>query len=963
MTKSPFVILLCLLAVAANAQYTYIENPELFEENKWPARASFIFDTQETIRPIQSNPNYLLLNGDWLFQHSNTPEERPLGFYKNDFNIATWATIPVPGDWQMYAYDYPIYTNWKYPFKPDKPNVPRDFNPVGSYKKTFTLPQGWDKGTISLYFGGVNSCFFVWMNGEYVGYSEDSKLPSEFVIQDYLQSGENQIAVEVYKYCDGTYLEDQDMWRLSGIERDVYLYKWPEDQIFDFTVNATLDESYTNGKLEVEVVCPGSEDSYFELILKSAAGETVWQRKEFDTKGIKTYYGEITDVAKWSAAHPNLYTLHIRVKNARDELLQKIEQQVGFRSLEIIDGIFFINGDTALIKGVNRHEHDPHWGHAVGYTGNVVNEDSLRKDLALIKSLNFNAVRTAHYPNHPMFYDLCDELGLYVCDEANVEGHWYMMFKPFDNLAIDPDYHDAILTRIHNMYQRDKNHPCVIMWSVGNETGTGKTMVDAYKMLKYFDPNRPVFNERHFFLNTIKEKHSDFNGNMYAPIEKVAKIIKKDKERPFIWIEYAHAMGNSTGNFKDLWDFVRANPQVQGGFVWDWRDQGIWKTNEDGERFLAYGGHFEPKDVKYTGGLQGDGNFCANGVISADGKLHPGAYEMAHVQKGDFQSDKWKLHIAYPIKHDLSDFGGSLVVSKSTNGLKIQGEKKQIARIIPQASHSGNLPDTSFYNSSIFELEFNEKGRLQNYLMDGDTLISEFGLNFWRAPTDNDFGNGMPKRCSQWRDVSYKQQFLSMELVENFRDSIVVLARFQLPKNEMANITYTIFKTGQLKIELDMILAGKSEIPRIGSYLKLSVNQTNIEYGGFGPHENYIDRLSACRDDEFVLKVDKEQCPYIRPQEYGNRTNVIYLLSNELEIASHERFAFSAWSHSLWDLEEYPEKTGKTPIDIPRRDYIWLNIDHAQMGVGGDNSWGRKPYEQYMLKAGEYSYSYTISPR
>ena len=405
------------------AQYTYIEDPQLYKENVLPARAYFIFDTQEDVRHITQNPNYLMLNGDWSFHHSLTPETRPLDFYRNDFDAAGWDSLPVPGNWQLYGYDYPIYTNWKYPFKAQKPNVPRDFNPVGSYKRTFNLPKDWmpAKDEIILHFGGVNSCFFVWLNGQYLGYSEDAKLPTEFLASPHLKAGENQIAVEVYKYCDGTYLEDQDMWRLAGIERDVYLYKRTAINLGDFKVACDYNSANQTGSISLEIFTQGmtyTQSNYtIKVKLLNQDGEIVWQRiaeKNYAPNrwSYTSFIGEIRNVEYWSAQHPYLYTLDIALMNEENQLIQRVTPKVGFRSLEIHDGVFYVNGDTAVIKGVNRHEHDPLWGHAVGYTGNVFNEDSLRKDLLAIKSLNFNAVRTAHYPNHPMFYKLCDELGL-----------------------------------------------------------------------------------------------------------------------------------------------------------------------------------------------------------------------------------------------------------------------------------------------------------------------------------------------------------------------------------------------------------------------------------------------------------------------------------------------------------------------------------------------------------------------
>lgn len=958
MHKFIFSFLLALLGQFLFAQYSYIEDPQVFEENKLPARAYFIFDNQNEIRGIADNSNYLLLNGLWKFYHANTPEERPKDFYQKSFDVSSWSEIPVPGDWQMYGYDYPIYTNWKYPFKPNQPNVPRDFNPVGSYKHSFDLPEDWNlqENDIFIHFGAVNSCFFFWLNGNYIGYSEDSKLPSEFLLNEFLVEGNNELSVEVYRYCDGSYLEDQDMWRLSGIERDVFLIKQPKVYIEDYSVVASLDSTYKHGLWKLNLQIYNNQllaNNNLHLQLFNAQNELVWTRHHtldnINTDASFSFSGQIPNVQTWSAASPNLYTLQIQISNPFNEILQNIQQKVGFKKLEIKDGIFYINGDTALIKGVNRHEHDPHWGHAVGYTGNVFNVDSMRKDLELIKSLNFNAVRTAHYPNHPAFYELCNELGIYVCDEANVEAHWYMMLKPFNNLVRDPEFKNAVLSRIYNMYERDKNQPSIIMWSVGNENGTGPTLVEAYQMLKSLDLERPVFNERHFFLNAIKEKHSDFNGHMYVPTEKVKKIITKDQERPFIWIEYAHAMGNSTGNFKDLWDFVRSEAQVQGGFIWDWRDQGIWKTNEVGQSYLAYGGHFEPKGTKGLGGLQGDGNFCANGVISADSKLHPAAYEIAYVQGLD--EEPKPLTQAF-VSNDYGNklyAGESLKTENNDGNLIISGGLKTI--------------DEQTLEDKTFSISFNKEGRLLNYVINGDSIITEFGLNFWRAPTDNDFGNGMPKRCKDWRTASLNQAFSGLKILSKNEDSILIEAGFVLPKQEIAKVIYKILNSGELTISLEMNLKGKSEIPRIGTYCKLSASQTEINYWGLGPNENYIDRKSASIYKKHSLNVQEQAFPYIRPQEYGNRTQNRALVTDELIITSIDSFSFSAWKHSLWDVEEFPSKQGKTVLDIPNRNYVWLNVDLGQTGVGGNNSWGAKPYDIYTLYPGYYTFSYTVSPK
>lgn len=968
--KSVLSFLMVLLFFCSFSQNNYIQNARLFEENKEPACAYFTVhqSNEEFLKCLApetrlEGKNYLLLNGDdWLFHHAENPAQRPVDFYKTDYNTSNWKTLPVPGNWQMYGYDYPIYTNWKYPFKPNKPYVPQDFNPVGSYVKTFELNSDWsaEKNQIFLHFGGVNSCFFVWLNGRYVGYSQDSKLPAEFDITKLAKTGQNKLAVEVYRYCDGTYLEDQDMWRVSGIERDVYIYKTPKLRIQDFKVEAQLDETYKNGLLNVKIQTENHayQNQNFKVLaeLVDKGGNIVWN--DFARIGTKIesanernyqqihFSSQLNNVKAWSAEQPNLYTLQLTLQDEAGAMLMTTGAKIGFTKTEIKNGIFYINGEIAEVKGVNRHEHDPHWAHAVGYSDKAFNIAQMREDLLLMKSLNINAVRTAHYPNHPAFYDLCNELGLYVCDEANVEAHWYMMLKPFQNLPRDPQFKDAILSRIKNMYERDKNHPSIIMWSVGNENGTGKTMVEAYRMLQELDPNRPVFNERHFFLNFFLKKHSDFNGHMYAPISKVQKLIKKDKDKPFIWIEYAHAMGNSTGNFADLWQFIRSEERVQGGFIWDWRDQGLWTKNEKGEPFLGYGGHFEPEGVYH------DGNFCANGIISADGKIKPGALEVKYVH------------------------GNHVIPTK---------EKEQTLIITTPSSCNIEIADEEnilVFNSQFFSLKLDKQsGKLVNFIKNNDTVFIEGPTaNFWRAPTDNDFGNSMHTKQLYWKTAASSSKLESLNY-SKAEDYILVETQYLLPKRG-GNYTfnYKIYENGLIVTDILYDLRKSNDIPRIGSYMILPKNKTQVIYSGNGPHENYADRKASAFQQfgtKLTLDIKEQEMPYIRPQEYGNRTEVNYvkLFSPESELLKTKiegyTFNFSAWNHSLWDLDEEIEKSklldignfkkgGKTPLDIPVRDYIWVNIDYRQRGLGGDNSWGRKPYDQYLLKKGKYSLSYTI---
>jgi beta-galactosidase/beta-glucuronidase len=621
----------------------------------------------------------------------------------------------------------------------------------------------------------------------------------------------------------------------------------------------------------------------------------------------------------------------LTILDENENIIQNIRQPIGFKKQEIKDGVFYVNNEVAEIRGVNRHEHDARFAHAVGHSEFAFNRTDMIEDLLLIKSLGFNAVRTAHYPNHPMFYELCDSLGLWVCDEANVEAHFYMMFRPFRNITKDPNYREAIKERIYNMYQRDKNFTSIIMWSVGNENGTGKTMVEAYDMLKSLDTLRPVFNERHFFLNLIKKKHSDFNGNMYAKPENVKKIVKKDKEKPFIWIEYAHAMGNSTGNFTDLWEFIRSEPKVQGGFIWDWRDQGLWTKNSEGIPFLGYGGHFEPKGVRH------DGNFCANGVISADGKLHPAAYEIQYVHQNPTSNNSSKQKFA-PEKIEPELNTSTLALTKNDNIIKVTHPE--------------------------FEAEWTNKGKLKSYKINNEEIIQGFGLNFWRASTDNDFGNRMPKKAKRWRKVTENQLFYKVKSITESAEGIQIVALYKLPKGKKGVVTYQLSNNGELNFNFDLPLKSKNDIPRVGSYLILNQNQSVVTYNGNGPHENYSDRKASANFGTYNLDISSQEIPYIRPQEYGNRTEVSLVNFPNFQITpTLSPINFSAWNHSLWQIDEFPKKTGLVPIDVKPAEFIWANFDLAQRGLGGDNSWGRKPYKQYLLKNGRYNWEYKLIPK
>ena len=647
------------------------ENPAVFNINKEEPRATFFaFETEELA--LSNNPeessNYKSLNGAWKFHWSENSESRPYYFYKEDYDLRNWDEIPVPANWQLHDYGYPIYVNhpyeWadaRYPFTeldngPEPPRIPRNYNPVGSYRRDFEIPENWDGKEVFLHFGGVSSAMYVWVNEQLVGYSQDSKTPATFKLTSYLRPGSNSLAVEVYRWSDGAYLECQDFWRMSGITRDVYLYARPKVHIADFWAKSQLINKYTDGHLHLHVdvntkaLTEGA--AKLEVSLKDGAN-TVFESSQDVTPsegGITSLSLEdiLPNIKPWTAETPNLYTLHLNLKAADGTLLEATSIKTGFRTVEIKEGQLLVNGKAIYLKGTNLHEHHPETGH-------VVDEETMRKDLELMKKFNINAVRTSHYPQPEYWYDLCDEYGIYLVDEANIESHG--MYYGEKSLAKKEPWKEAHVDRMKNMFERDKNRPSVIIWSMGNEAGNGINFYASYDWLKENDETRPVQYER-----SELEPNTDIFVPMYAYIPHIEKYAQGNPERPLIMCEYTHAMGNSNGNLQDYWDVIEKYPSLQGGFIWDWVDQGLTKENEDGEKFFAYGGDYGPE------GTPTDDNFLANGVVSSDRTPHPALWEVKKVYQNigfdavDLSKGQIRVHNKFSFI-DLSgfDFSWSLL--------------------------------------------------------------------------------------------------------------------------------------------------------------------------------------------------------------------------------------------------------------------------------------------------------------
>jgi beta-galactosidase len=1026
---------LCLLAISTAPSQTGPEdweNPAVVHVGTEAPRATFVPypDAASALRLApRESPRYLSLNGSWKFHWSPRPADRPLDFWKPTTDVSGWKETPVPSNWMFQGYDIPIYVNMSYEFasNPKPPFVPHDHNPVGSYRRTFTVPADWAGMDVYLHFGAVKSFFYVWINGEKVGFSKDSKTPAEWNITRFLRPGENVLAAEVYRWSDGSYLECQDFWRLAGIERDVYLFAAPKVRIRDYEVRAGLDGARQNGRLGVTVELGGDLGAgvappSISLTLLDGAGKRVLSANRpagptGDSPAVVRFEASLERVARWSAETPSLYRIVLELKDARGRILEAVTSKIGFRTSEIRNGQLLVNGAAVLLKGVNRHEHDP-------LTGHVISEESMRRDIELMKQSNINAVRTCHYPDDPRWYELCDEYGLYLVDEANIESHG--MGYGEKSLAKDPAWGPAHLDRIARMVERDKNHPSVIIWSLGNEAGDGINFENAYAWLKKRDPSRPVQYER-----AGLRPHTDIYCPMYESIENMVKALAEIPNRPLIQCEYAHSMGNSTGNLQDYWDAIESHDQLQGGFIWDWVDQGYAAKNAKGEPFWAFGGDYGPADVP------SDQNFCCNGLVAPDRTPHPALFEVKKVYQFvkfvavDPAAGQVELRNRYDFTGlERFDLDWDLAASGKTLG---SGEFRTPA-VAPHASSVVRLPlprfapepgREYFLNVSLrareaspgipkghvvaseqfplpaaaaavaaaepalpplfvedgprslrvagrdFSIRFDRlTGEMDSFIHDGHELIaSGVEPNFWRAPTDNDFGNQMPRRLAVWRQASLYRELRTLEAREPGPGRVTVTVVYGLAGGQATqSLEYVIDGDGRIVLRSTLDLRSETklpELPRIGLKMALPSAFDRLQWFGRGPFENYRDRKTAA----FVGLHETtavEPCPYVSPQEYGNRSDTRWLAVRDREgrgllISGDPVFEFSA--HPFWpeDLTQV-SRGSKHPPEVQKRDFVCLTLDHAQMGVGGDDSWGARVHPQYLLPAKDYSFVLTLRP-
>jgi len=1023
------------------------ENPAIFNINKEKPHANFIpFRTVEEALSLDKKASvfYKSLNGTWKFNWVRKPADRPVDFYKPGYDVSGWDEIPVPSNWEIQGYGIPIYVNHQYEFAdykapvseeikfiddiyPANPGqVPHDYNPVGSYRTSFSVPGYWDGRQVFIHFGAVKSAFYLWVNGHKVGYSQGSKTPAEWDITPYLVEGENVLAAEVYRWSDGSYLECQDFWRISGIERDVYIYSSPKVRIRDFFVVTDLDDKYENATLELEVDLENHVDKLrsgnceveyrlYDKNKKLVAGDSREAKINRWEELTLVFSKGIIRPDKWTAETPNLYTLVIILKNDKGELIETVSHRTGFREVELINTLFCVNGVPVTIKGVNRHEHNQ-------YTGHVISEEQMVEEIKLMKRFNINAVRNSHYPAHPRFYELCDEYGLYITDEANIESHG--MYYGDHSLAKKPEWEAAHVDRMMRMVERTKNHPSVVVWSMGNEGGDGVNFTAGYKAIRERDPSRPIHYER-----AIMGDNTDIYCPQYPGVRTLENYLSERQPKTMIASEYSHAMGNSNGNLADLWEVInRSNEdQLQGGYIWDWIDQALVKKDENGTEFWAYGGD-------YGEGMPSDENFVCNGIISADLAPQPAMWEVKYAYQNvrfKKEGDGYRISNLHDFS-DLSDYEIGWTLSGNGKeiysgvlenfnleprsetlipgpapelnpvpgveyfldfsvrlkkpqpfrpaGFEVAHEQFRIDDFIPalpgkassdplEIIEAGDIIKLKGINFSIcFD---RQEGTLSSYEINGFELLQEGPRpNFWRPPNDNDKGSNMLKRLGIWREVSNEAHPESLEYSQPQENLAIIEVSYHHEKvHSRQTVTYTISGDGTVEVStrLEVSDSEQPDLPRFGMRWELPVNFDYLEYFGRGPHENYIDRNRSAFVGLYEGKVADQYYKYVRPQENGFKTGVRWFeLRNEngvgIRVSGNPIVCFSALHNPIEDFDMLDENDFRHTSDIIKKEGVFICCDLKMMGLAGDNSWGARPYPEYSIPAKNYEFRFTIKP-
>lgn len=1019
-------LLLILPLTVLQAQMSDWENPAVFRINNEKPYATLLpyADAASSVSfRKEASSFYQSLNGTWKFHWVKNLTEVPGEFYQPAFNDKNWDNIEVPGNWQLQGkYDPPVFTNIKHPFKADPPRVPKDYNPTGLYRTTFTIPDNWKNNAVFLHFAGVQSAGLVYVNGQKVGYNEDAMTPAEYNITKYLKPGENILAVQVLNWSDGSYLEDQDFWRLGGIYRDVYLYSAPQLHIRDFHVITDLDEQYKDALLKLEIslknsTTAGAGAGKVNITITDAASNVVFTK----TLAVKALGAgkeqtlsldqKIVNPLKWTAETPNLYVLTMEVVDSKGKVLEAVSKKIGFREVEIKNAQLLVNGKPIEVKGTNRHEFDP-------YKGRVMNRETMITDIILMKQNNFNAVRTCHYPNVPEWYELCDEYGLYVMDEANIESHeLWADHKIY--LGEDPAWREAWINRGVSMVERDKNHPSIISWSMGNETGWGANFDAMYKAMKAIDPTRPIHYESKNPAYADVLSRYDIISTMYPSTEEIVRLMNLDPSRPVIICEYAHSMGNSLGNFKKYWDLFYKYPRLQGGFTWDWVDQGLRSKDENGKEYWNI--------VNYS-----DGANANDGLINPDRVPQPEINEAKKMQQNVaatyHSGNQIKIFNRYFFR-DLKDV--SLCWNVTENGLAIKSGEIPDLNINPQDSAQLNLPvDNIQYKAGKYyhlNLSFTQKestpwapkgfeiakeqfglsipadnaeeqranvGKMKVITTDGVKITSpvmtaeiekETGFlrlsylgqpmlahalkpSFWRVPTDNDEGGGDRSYAARWRKAgldTYKTIVKEIKAEETpegpVRVNVISTLEFK-GGNVALSTSYTLYADGRTDVRYDVKLPDNfPSLPKVGVKFAMPANFDKIRWFGRGPFESYQDRKESAHFGLYSGKVADQHFPHVMPQENGNKTDVVWMeisgLNRGLKIDPNGLLNMNIQNYSQKALN-----TSKTSHELIRGDLTYVYIDYQQMGLGGDDSWTPRVHSEYQLNEKNYNFGFTLIP-
>lgn len=1028
----------CLAVLSAEAQKDkpWWLDPEVNEVNTMAPRAAFFaYETENLAKADQKarSERYLSLEGKWKFNFSKDHDKAPRDFYSLKYDDSQWTDFPVPGILELNGYGDAIYSNngypWRTQFRPEPPFVEERNNYTGSYRKMVTVPADWKGERIYLHVGSATSNLMVWVNGKFVGYSEDSKVSAEFDLTKYLTPGkENLIAMQVMRWCDGSYLEDQDFWRFTGIAREVYLYARPQAHIADLFITPDLVNNYQDGTLEVKLNAVGAKGETVMFSLKDKEGkEVAAQTAKVGGNGEVKVNFDIKNPLKWTAETPNLYTLYTTLMDGK-QVAEVVPQRVGFRKVEIKNAQVLVNGQPVLFKGANRHELDP-------VTGYVVSMDRMLEDIRVMKELNINAVRTCHYPNDPRWYELCDIYGIYMVAEANIESHG--MGYGDKTLAKEPTYEKAHLERNESNIKIYKNHPSIIFWSVGNEAGYGPNFEKAYDLVKAYDPSRPCQYEQ-----AGQNGKTDIFCPMYYDYGGCDKYSQGDNPRPLIQCEYAHAMGNSMGGFKEYWDMVRKYPKYQGGFIWDFVDQGLRVKNKQGKTIYAYGGDFGRYPTS-------DHNFNCNGIINPDRKPNPHVNEVRYYYQNIWATAKdlkagevevynenfFKSLDDVELQWTLESEGK--VLANGRNALDIPAQQKRVVKLdgysLPADVKGEVVLNLDFvlkkaepmldagyavareqfvvnpytfptmesvlavtsgkYDTRKVEKEekvawvtlsagntsvtFNHWNGWIDYLdVDGKPMLEEgyaITPDFWRAPTDNDYGAGTQRKLHAWKNPEMKMK--SFKVVENEgKAEKGVEVVYDMPSVEATlTMTYTLTPAGELVVNEAMTVnkdaKHKPELMRYGMQLVMPKAYNMLTYYGKGPGENYIDRNNGDRLGVYDAKVADQYWGYVRPQESGNKTEVRYWQVKDENGKGLEFYSFAPMECSTlnylasdlddgWDKNAHQSHSG----DLTPRDFSVVKLAARQRGLACVNSWGAIPLEQYRMPYQDYSFTYVIRP-